>query len=235
MDSIAKAISTATKRIRDELDVATDQLVQAAADATEAGDQLKGDCQEVICKLKEVMKDVVSTGGLGDMERGNGREELADTAMDDIMPMYASRVKKGIPSAHNVAVARAESQKKKIRLTKTLGMGGEGLSELTEKQLVEKANLAMGMMTVGEEGRLSIVKFVGESKERGLRGVTYELTTVEVATWLKEKPIMTAFLVKMGSITDYKEQTFKVVIDWVPTSFIVEIQGSWRVVEQEVG
>ena len=103
-DFVAKAISTATKRIRDELDVATDQLVQAAADATEAGDQLKGDCQEVICKLKEVVKDTDSTGGLGNLERGNGWEELADMAMDEIMMTYASRVKKGIPLAHSVVV-----------------------------------------------------------------------------------------------------------------------------------
>ena len=36
-DSVAKAISTATKRIRDKLDITMDQLVQAAANSTEAG------------------------------------------------------------------------------------------------------------------------------------------------------------------------------------------------------
>ena len=100
---------------------------------------------------------------------------------------------------------------------------------------MEKANLALGMMSVGEECRPMMVKFVGASKERGLGGVRYKMTTVEAATWLKEKPIMTAFLAKMGSMTNYKEQTFEVVIDWVPTSFNVEFQGSWRGVEQESG
>ena len=147
--------------------------------------------------------------------------------------MYASRVKKGIPLTHSLVVARAETQQKKIRLIKETGMVGEGLSELTEKQLVEKANLALGMMIEREESRPAMVKFVGASKERGLGGVTYEMTTVEAVNWLKEKINMTDFLANMGSTTNYKEQTFKVVIDWVPASFKVELQDSWRVVEQE--
>ena len=52
-DNVAKVISTATKRICDELDATTDQLVQAAADSTEAGIQLTTDCNEVISKLRK--------------------------------------------------------------------------------------------------------------------------------------------------------------------------------------
>ena len=74
MDSVAKAISTATKRIRDELDIATDQLVQAVANSTEAGEQLKRECQEVMCKLKEVMKDAVPASRMENLERDNGQE-----------------------------------------------------------------------------------------------------------------------------------------------------------------
>ena len=228
-DSVAKAISTATKRIRDELDIATDQLIQAAADSTEAGEQLKGECQEVMCKLKEVMKDAVPASRMGNLERDDGQEELVEEATEETLMMYASRVKKGIPPTHSLVVARVETQKKKIRLIKATGMVGEGLLELTEKQLVEKANLVLGMMIEGEESRPAMAKFVGASKERGLRG----MTTVEAANWLKEKINMTDFLANMGSTTDYKEQTFEVVIDWVWASFEVKLQDSWRVVEQE--
>ena len=184
----------------------------------------------MICKLKEVMKDAVPASRMGNLERHAGQEELVEEATEETLMMYTSRVKKGIPLTHSLAVARAETQKKKIRLIKAPGMVGEGLSELTEKQLVEKANLALGMMIEGEESRPATVKFVGVSKERGLRRVTYKMTTVEAVNWLKEKINMADFLANMGSTTDYKEQTFKVVIDWVPASFEVELQDSWRVV-----
>ena len=49
-DSIAKAISMATKRIRDKLVVAMDQLVLVAVESTEAGEQLVVNCQETIDK-----------------------------------------------------------------------------------------------------------------------------------------------------------------------------------------
>ena len=57
-DSIAKLVSIATKRIQDKLAEATDQLVLATAESTEAGENLKLDCQEAINKLKEVMEEV---------------------------------------------------------------------------------------------------------------------------------------------------------------------------------
>ena len=54
------------------------------------------------------------------------------------------------------------------------------MSELMEKQLVEKVNMALGLMAEGEESRLALVKFVGANKERGSGGVTYEMNTVDV-------------------------------------------------------
>ena len=124
-----------------------------------------------------------------------------------------------IALTHATVVARAESQKRKIWLVKATGLVGEGMSELSEKQLVEKANIALTLMSEGEERRLAEAKFVGASKERGLGGVTYEMNTVGMATWLREKTTMSDFLNNMGSMTDYKEQMYNVVIDWTPVSF----------------
>ena len=59
--TIAKAVSTATKRIQDELVEATDQLVIAVAKTTEAKEHLKTECQEMISKFKGVMEEAVAT------------------------------------------------------------------------------------------------------------------------------------------------------------------------------
>lgn len=98
--------------------------------------------------------------------------------------------------------------------------------------MVEKANLALGLMAEGEDSRPGVVKVVGANKERGHGGVSYELNSEEATNWLKEKATMADFLSNMGSTTDFKEQTYKVVIDWIPTSLKVQQPSTWRAIEQ---
>ena len=56
-DSIAQAVSTATKRVQDKLMEATDQLILAVAKVTKVGDTLKTDCQETYLKFKSAMEE----------------------------------------------------------------------------------------------------------------------------------------------------------------------------------
>ena len=114
-------------------------------------------------------------------------------------------------------------------------MVGDGTNDLTEKQLVEKANLGMGMMMEGEDSRPEGVKFIGANKERGLGGVSYELNTEEAATWLKVKATMSDFLSNMGFTTDFREQMYEVVMDWIPVMLEVDQPIYWRVIEKASG
>ena len=75
--------------------------------------------------------------------------------------------------------------KRKIRLIKAPGMVGIELSKMLEKQLVKKANLALGWMEAEEENKQDAIKFVGVSIERGLGGVVYEMNSSQSAGWLK--------------------------------------------------
>ena len=89
---------------------------------------------------------------------------------EEVKNTYMDRVKRGIPMIHSTAVVRTETQKIKIRLIKATSCSGKGINELSEKHLVEKANLALVLMEVGEENRPDMTKFVGANKERGLGG-----------------------------------------------------------------
>ena len=148
---------------------------------------------------------------------------------------YADSVRRHVPPVHATAVARAELQKRKIRLIKALGMVEAGMDLLTEKQLVEKANMALGLMEVVEEGKPYEVKVVGVTKERGAGGVMFELNSVEAVVWLKNKDMMSEFLSKMGSTADFKDQVYEVVMDWVPVTFEVDLPSVWKGVEQANG
>ena len=135
--------------------------------------------------------------------------QVGDEGKGGASTSYANSLKKKIPAVHALAVARAELQKRKIRLIKVMGLKGDGLGDLlTEKQWVEKANMALSMMDRQDEGedgvKPEIVNFVGVSKERENMGVIFELNSSKAAGWLKDKRVMVAFLAKMCSTSVWK-------------------------------
>jgi hypothetical protein len=230
-DVIAKAVSLATKRVRDELEAATEQLVAATVSSTNTVEELREECRSVVSELREAVEEAATSlenaganhrqGTQGD---GGGQGVASNS--------YANSVKKGIPAIHATVVAKAELQKRKIRLIKATGLGGDGLGDLTEKQWVEKANMALALMEGQEVDKPGEVNFIGVNKEREDRGVIFELNSGAAAGWLKEKRVMSAFLAKMGSTMDFKVQTYEVVMDWVPVTFEAEQATAWKRVEQ---
>ena len=166
------------------------------------------------------------------IQRTNREDNENREKRDETPKTYTDSVRNNIPTPHTAAVARAITQKRKIRLVKAIGMVGEGMVEISEKQLVEKANMALVLMVEGEERRPIEVRFVGANKERGSGGVTYKLNSEEVAEWLRGRSTMLDFLMKMGSMADFKEQTYEVVIDWIPTSLEIDQHNGWRAIEQ---
>ena len=73
------------------------------------------------------------------------------------------------------------------------------------------------------------------NKLSGAGGVIYEINLEEVAKWLKGGDMMKAFIQKMGSMADYKAQTYEVVVDWVLTTFDMNQMGALELVEQASG
>lgn len=235
-DVIAKAVSAATKRVRNELEEATEAITAVTITATNTAEELREECRSVVAELKDVVEGVATAlvnnenvlkhGGQQGGERGD-----AATYADSV------RVGRQVPIAHAAAVARAELQKRKIRLVKAAGMEGAGMEGLSEKQLVEKANMALELMVVVDEDKPDDVWVVGANKDRGAGagGVTFELNSGEAVCWLKDKDVMLEFLSKMGSTADFKEQSYEVVMDWVPVTFEAESPAVWTRVEQSNG
>jgi hypothetical protein len=126
-------------------------------------------------------------------------------------------------------------QKRQVRLVKAAGLEGDGMAELTEKQLVEKANVALDLMGLQAEDKLTGTRFVGVSKLNGTGGVMYEMDSEEAAKWLKGGDVMKAFIAKMGSTADYRAQTYEVVVDWVPTMLDMGQMGALESIEQVSG
>lgn len=233
-DVIAKAVSLATKRVRDELEAATEQLAAAAVTSTNTVEELREECRNVVSELKEAVEEA-ATSLENSKAEAQETQDAGGGGRNVIPSSYADSLKKKIPVMHAMVVAKAELQKRKIRLIKATGMEGEGLGDLTEKQWVEKANMALALMEDQEGNKPVKVYFVGVSKEREGKGVIFEMNSVEAAGWLKDKQVMKSFLAKMGSTVDFKGQTYEVVVDWVPVSFDADQPAAWKRVEQSNG
>jgi len=148
---------------------------------------------------------------------------------------YTDQVRKTTPPMHATVIERGEMQKQWVQLVKAAGIEGDGMAELTEKQLVEKVNMALDLMGLQAEDKLEGTRFIGVNKLNGAGGVMYEMNLEEAAEWLKGGNMMKAFIGKMGSTVDYKAQTYEVVVDWVPTTFDMNQMGALESVEQASG
>ena len=107
----------------------------------------KGDCHLAVTDIRDAVETAVTAlenaGALCEIQQEGIRAaateaELAERAKPTT---YVDRVKRTIPAAHAAVVAKAELQKRKIRLTKAAVLEGEGMGDLSEKQWVEKAVL----------------------------------------------------------------------------------------------
>ena len=238
-DVVAKAVSLATKRVREELEEATEQLTLAVTTTTNTALDTKKDCRLAVSDMRDAVETAVTAlenaGALYEIQQEGIKATEAELAAHTRPTTYADRAKKTIPAVHATVVAKAELQKRKIRLIKAAELEGEGLGDLTEKQWVEKANMALELMDVQEEEKPNGTCFVGVSKEREEKGVIFEMNSGEAARWIRDRKVMAAFLVKMGSTVDFKAQTYEVVMDWVPISFDAEEPAAWKKVEQSNG
>lgn len=232
-DLVEKSLNTVLGSAKSDMEEATSNLLSAAISATNTMEEFREECQRLTADLKEAADGVAETIGEAPRGRMNERREKSPGSIEG--GTYADRVKKTTPPMHAVAIARGEMQKRRVRLVKAAGLEGDGMAELTEKQLVEKANVALDLMGLQAEDKPEGTRFVGVSKLNGAGGVMYEMDSEEAAEWLKDGDVMKAFIAKMGSTADYKAQTYEVVVDWVPTMFDMNQTGVLEAVEQASG
>jgi len=107
-----------------------------------------------------------------------------------------------------------------------------GMADLTEKELVTKANLAIEMMDSDDipEGAI----FVGVTKLR--RGAAlFQLNTKEAADWLCREDNVKAFLEQLGGTSILKMQHLNTVVEFVPITFNPDTPDALRDIERASG
>ncbi|KAF8805088.1 hypothetical protein BYT27DRAFT_7105687, partial [Phlegmacium glaucopus] len=232
-DLVEKSLNTVLGCAKSDMEEASGNLVAAAISATNTMEEFREECQRLTADLKEAADG--AAGAVEEIARERGDERQVKSPGLTGGGTYADQVRKVLPPMHAVVIARGERQKRRVRLVKTPGLEADGLAELTEKQLVEKANMALDLMGPQGEAKPEGTCFVGANKLNGAGGVMYEMNSEEAAEWVKDGDVMKAFIAKMGSTADYRAQMYEVVVDWVPTTFDMNQVGALEVVEQASG
>ncbi|KAF8806929.1 hypothetical protein BYT27DRAFT_7100428, partial [Phlegmacium glaucopus] len=234
---IAKSISTATKRTRTELEDATEQLTEASLIIYTTVNELREEHHSIIVELKGALEAAEIAGAVGKEGQKRGYTRTNADGIEESTETYAERTRRFIPTPHAQVVAKAELQKRRVQMTRAAGMEGDRTNELSKKQLVEKANMAIELMDIPASTKPEEARFVGANKMNGQASgdIIYEMNLSVAAEWIKEKEVMTLFIGEMGSTVDFRAQTFEVVFDWVPTSFKLEHKETWASVELASG
>src|SRR5271155_1751026 len=191
---------------------------------------------EVETKCKEALSEVQAHIKLG--------EEQAPAPSSNqhaARPSYASILRTPKPlepgdsRAHRAVMAKEGMIRKQILIDGIEGTQSE-TNELTPKLLVAKANLAIDLMANSDPDSITNkpknAKIIS-AKVLSNKGVVFEATNEETATWLKTERGAKAFTASIGSQANLKERTYHVVMEFVPTSLNDQLSSLLRNIEAD--
>lgn len=132
---------------------------------------------------------------------------------------------------HTEALAKGEKRGRQVLVDATEdSRSNETLRNLTEKLLVEKANMALSIAG-DEEGKPADAKFTSARKLNN-GGILYEMNNKKAAEWLRSQTGKERFTKGFGTDITLKDRTFTVLAQFVPCSLEIN-QSTMATMEQE--
>ena len=138
------------------------------------------------------------------------------------------------PPTHVAAVARGQTKEQQILIEKAPDADTNGLSDLSEKELVAKANMTRHLMGMEAGDAPPNTVFVGAQKLRN-GGVLLQLNSVAAADWLRQSKVMKSFLSHLGGTSVLKMRLLNTVMEYIPVSFDPTAFGALEAVEDASG
>jgi hypothetical protein len=111
---------------------------------------------------------------------------------------------------------------------------GRGLTNLTEVELVVKANTACDLMDVEKEWAPEVLCFVGAKKlTRG--GILFDLNSAEVALWLWRTNVRDTFMEKFSRMSCMRDIECKVLGEFIPIDFEPDAASAITCIKEDSG
>ena len=106
--------------------------------------------------------------------------------------------------------------------------------DLTEKEIIEKANLAIHMMQDDDFQAPEGIQFL-HAKKTSNGGVILMMKTIEAAAWLRNPGVIGRFTEKMGGTATASATLYMIVAEYVPVSYSPEGYKVNAAVEENSG
>jgi hypothetical protein len=147
--------------------------------------------------------------------------------------MYAAKVRgNASPSYEQAAlVVKGNLLDRQVVVRKARDADTDQLLSLTEKELVEKASVALELMGTAASDRPVGMKFIGVRRTQS-GAVIYTLDATASADYLRREDVMRSFMDHFGGSSALHVRAYQVVVEHVPVAFNVASTGALRRVEE---
>lgn len=158
----------------------------------------------------------------------NEEKEQRETQMS-----YAAKVRGNVTPSYEQAalVAKGNLLDKQVVVRRTQDTDTDQLASLTERELVEKATVALELMGIAASDKPQGMKFIG-AKRTHSGAVIYTLDAAASADYLRREDVMRTFMDHFGGTSALHARTYQVVVEHVPVSFDVARAEALRKVEE---
>jgi len=133
---------------------------------------------------------------------------------------------------HADIIARGRNMERQVIIDKAPNVTMNGMMNLTEKELVTKANLMIKMMN--DDSMLRGTTFVGATKLKN-GGTILQLNSKDVVDWLHGEDTANTFLGQLGGTSTMKTHPLNTVVEFIPITFNHDAFGAFREVKKASG
>ncbi|KAL4253648.1 hypothetical protein AB1N83_014462 [Pleurotus pulmonarius] len=132
------------------------------------------------------------------------------------------------------AIARQEFRSRQVIVRVKDGFTENGVKGLTEKEIVEKANMALEMMGTEAGEPPDGTRFLG-AKRNPNGSCTLVMSTIEARRWLQETGVLDAFMARFDGSSTATTPMFTVIAEYVPIDFDPTLANAKKDIEEAGG
>jgi hypothetical protein len=155
----------------------------------------------------------------------------SDTAQPGSSQSYARAASRTIPPKHAEAITRGDMLERRFLVG---GKDDKSLADLSEKELVSKANTTLDIMESAALGSPEGIRFVGVDVLRS-GTVAYHLNNLEAARWIQKEENAKIFMSHFGGASLAKPMLIHALVEFVPLTFDPNLLSAVEGVERNSG
>jgi hypothetical protein len=224
---LSRALSDPTEEattVLDQLKDVTERYRAETEEAAEAARKFRTDMEGTMSIIAAALlksKQTVDQATLLQTENARAPVHLPTFPLTQVNTpddrTYATIIRDAPPHASPTLLARADARDRQILITTA---GSTSLSDMSEKELVAKANMTINLMGMASADRPDPEHDMFVSAQKLQRGdILYVIRTGQGAAWLRRVGVREAFISNFGSPVLIQKRVHRLVIENVPVSF----------------